>query len=82
MTNISAHEMRDCRFGSGFSRQSVGRLAPGQHVEAVRQGPEIEPVFSCKLDAAVVEFAESGRPVENHGTAAIVLHLREPPTDP
>ena len=37
--NISAHEMRDCRFGSGFSRQSVGRLSPGQHVDAVRQGP-------------------------------------------
>jgi hypothetical protein len=80
--NISAHEMRDCRFGSGFSRQSVGRLAPGQHVEAVRQGLEIEPVFSCKLDVAVVEFAESGRPVDNDGTAAIVLHLREPRTDP
>ena len=82
VTNISAHELRDCRFGSGFSRQSVGRLAPGQHVEAVRQGPEIEPVFSCKLDAAVVEFAESARPVDNDGAAAIVLHLREPRTDP
>jgi hypothetical protein len=82
VTNISTREMRDCRFGSGFSRQSVGRLASGQHVEAVRQGPEIEPVFSCKLDAAVVEFAESGRPVDNDGTAAIVLHLREPRADP
>jgi hypothetical protein len=51
-------------------------------VEAVRQGTEIEPVFSCKLDAAVVEFAESGRPVDNDGTAAIVLHLREQRTDP
>ena len=80
--NISAREMRDCRFGNGFSRQSVGRLAPGQYVEAVRQGREIEPVFSCKLDAAVVEFAESGRPVDNDGTAAIVLHLREPRTNP
>jgi len=80
--NTSSHEMRDCRFGSGFSRQSVGRLAPGQHVEAVRQSAEIEPVFSCRLDAAVVEFAESGRPVDNDGTAAIVLHLQEPRTDP
>ena len=80
--NISAHEMRDCRFGSGFSRKSVGRLAPGQHVEAVRQGPEIEPLFSCKLDVAVVEFAESGRPVDNDGTAAIVLHLPERRTNP
>ena len=82
VTNISAREMRDCRFGSGFSRQSVGRLASGQHVEAVRQGPEIEPVFSCKLDAAVVEFAESGRPIDNNGTAVIVLHLREQRADP
>jgi len=80
--NASAHDMRDCRFGSGFSRQSVGRLARGQDVEAVRQGTEIEPVFSCKLDAAVVEFAESGRPVDSEGTASIVLHLREPRTDP
>jgi len=80
--NISAHEMRDCRFGSGFSRQSVGRLAPGQHVEAVRQSPEIEPLFSCKLDAAVVKFAESGHPVDNDGTATVVLHLREPRTNP
>ena len=80
--NTSSHEMRDCRFGSGFSRQSVGRLAPGQHVEAVRQSAEIEPVFSCRLDAAVVEFAESGRPIDNDGTAAIVLHLQEPRTDP
>jgi hypothetical protein len=80
--NTSAHEMRDCRFGSGFSRQSVGRLAPGQDVEAVHLDPEIEPLFSCKLDAAVVEFAESGRPVDNDGVAAIVLHLREPRTDP
>jgi len=80
--NTSAREMRDCRFGAGFSRQSIGRLAPGQQVEAVRQSAEIEPVFSCKLNAAVVEFAESGRPVDNDGTAAIVLHLREPRTDP
>lgn len=79
--NTSAREMRDCRFGIGFSRQSVGPLAPGQRVEAVRQGGEIEPVFSCKLDAAVVEFAESGRPVDNDGTTAIVLHLPEPRTD-
>lgn len=80
--NVFAREMRDCRFGAGFSKQSVGPLAPGQHVEAVRQSREIEPVFSCKLDAPIVEFAESGRPVDNDGTAAIVLHLPEPRTDP
>ena len=51
-------------------------------MEAVRQSPEIEPLFSCKLDAAVVKFAESGHPVDNDGTATVVLHLREPRTNP
>src|SRR5439155_26495338 len=78
VTNISTRDMRDCRFGAGFSKQSVGSLAPGQHAEALRQSREIESVFSCTLDAAVIEFAESGRPVDNDGTAAIVLHLSEP----
>ena len=82
VTNISTRDMRDCRFGAGFSKQSVGSLAPGQHAEALRQSREIEAVFSCTLDAAAIEFAESGRPVDNDGTAAIVLNLSEPRTEP
>lgn len=82
VTNVSARDLRDCRFGAGFSKQLVGPLSPGQHVEVTRQTRAIDPVFSCRLDAAVVEFAESGRPVDSDGTAAIVLHLPEARTQP
>lgn len=82
VTNRSTRELRDCRFGSGFSRLIVGTLAAGQQVEAERRPGPGEAMFSCKLDAAVVEFAEAHRPVESDGTAIIVLRWPEPRTEP
>ncbi len=77
VANTSTKELRDCRFGAGFSKLIVGTLSPGQYVEAERQGGPDAPVFSCTLDAAVVEFAESHRSIDSDGTAVIMLRLPE-----
>lgn len=77
VSNISTHELRHCRFGPGFSRSNVGSLAPGQTVEADRDGEPGEAFFTCRLDAPVVELAESRQPVVSNGTAIIVLRLPE-----
>jgi hypothetical protein len=77
VANTSTQELRDCRFGAGFSKLIVGTLSPGQYVEAERQSGLDSPVFSCKLDAAVVEFAESHRSIDSDGTAVIMLRLPE-----
>ena len=77
VSNISTQRLRDCRFGAGFSRAAVGAIAPGQGVEAVREGGPREDLFTCALDAPIVEFIESRRPVVSHGSAVIVLRLPE-----
>ena len=77
VSNISTQELRDCRFGAGFSRLNVGSLAPGQSVEADRQSGLGEAVFTCRLDGPVIEVTESRWPVVSNGTAVIVLRLPE-----
>ena len=82
ITNTSGRELRDCRFGAGYSKRAVGALAPGQSVDATRRDGDVEAIFSCRSDAAVIGFTEAVRPVRNEGVAAIVIHLPEPRSQP
>jgi len=77
VSNSSTQTLKDCRFGDGFSKTSVGSLAPGQRVEAVRQGAQAEEEFTCRLDAPIVELVENRRPVVSGGTAVIIASLAE-----
>jgi hypothetical protein len=77
VSNTSTQELRECRFGAGFSRLKVGSLAPGQSVEADRQNGPGEAIFTCRLDRPVVELTGSRWPVVSDGAAVIVLRLPE-----
>jgi hypothetical protein len=82
VSNISIHQLRDCRFGTGFSRLNVGSLAPGQSVEAERRAEPGDAVFSCTLAAPVIELTESRRSIDSDGTAVVMIRLPEGPRTP
>jgi hypothetical protein len=75
VVNVSAYELRDCEFPSGFPERSLGSFPPGAHVETTQPITGSDPVVACRFSGVPLDFTETSRPVVTDGTTIAVYHL-------
>jgi hypothetical protein len=74
VTNQSVRPLRTCAFADGFSVGSVGTLAPGASVSAVRTGDPLGPTFTCVMPGLPIDVVEARYDVTDTGDTVVAVY--------
>jgi hypothetical protein len=73
VANVSGTTLDRCEFPAGFHTQATMR--PGEHVEGPLALPGADPIVTCRVNKAPLEFSEPAHTVTMDGATVVVLHL-------
>jgi hypothetical protein len=76
IVNTGRADLEECSFSAAFSRQFVGEVRAGGHVEAEYVAGAEAPTFACRIPESLFDFFDPRRRVESRGRARLVYHLR------
>ena len=75
VANVSAADLRDCRFADGSSIATLDVLRAGSAVETQLRGAIVGPVVTCTMPGLPVEFAEARHAVRAQGRTLVVAYV-------